>query len=631
MAADNLRPSRPLLGSDGVIGSGVKAAGAARQIVTTWWVPEQYAGQTTATLSRITQYAERTGRPVDLLTFSALHEHERALTQLRERGVDLARIRLRNLFDDLRSWEQRGELHTRLATLPRPTPAVEEEIPVASEERGPHARRSYSASGELTSSEVYRDDGSVLCRDYPVVVGGGRQRYQQFFHRDGSESVLLSGTWPVYYLWLDAVVGDEPTLIVNESKSTARFMSRYHHPRASVVHVFHESHLADSALPYSSELQQEHRRVIPHLDRFDAVVCLTGRQRLDLSERFGPVNNLHAVPNAGPPAATRQSPLASPGRGRRGVVVATLKPLKRITHAIEAVAAVRRGGQRVTLDIYGRDAGAGAELEQKIRQTDTADTVRLRGFTTDAAQVFAAASFSVMTSRTEGQSLVLLESMAGGCVPISYDIRYGPAEVIADGETGFLVPAGDIESLAETIDRFLALPGKELRRLRNNCRERLAAFSPDEVHRRWLEVQAAAATASRRRLTLSRLTVSSFAFTAVDEELGFAADVTADWDVSRWLSATPPPMPTAALLITGRQGKVPYRIPLQVSGTRTAFAVSARFDPAQVSVDEGVGDVHVEVTAEGTSRRERLHGPAEIGVPGGRIYATAYGNVSLRR
>lgn len=604
---------------------------APRQIVTTWWIPEQYAGQTTATLSRITHHAERTGRPVELLTFSALHERERAVAQLRERGVDLERVLLRNLFDDLRSWERSGELHARLAALPRAAAAPEEVVAVTAHEVGPHARRSYSASGELAYSEVYRDDGSVLCRDFPVVVGGGRHRYQQFFYPDGSASALFNSTWPVYYRWLDEIVGDEPTLIVNESKSTARFMSRYHHPLASLVHVFHESHLDDSAHPYSSDLQQAHRRVIPHLDRFDAVVCLTGRQRLDLSERFGPVNNLHAVPNAGPTAPTRPSRLASPGRGRRGVVVATLKPLKRITHAIDAVAAVRRRGQPVTLDIYGRDAGGGAELEERIQQTGNAESVRLRGFTTDAAQVFAAASFSVMTSRTEGQSLVLLESMAGGCVPISYDIRYGPAEIIVDGETGFLVPAGDVDSLAETIDRFLSLPRRELKRLRNNCRERLAAFSPDEVHRRWLGVQAAAATASRRRLTLSSLAVTSFSFVAVDRELGFTAEVAADWDASRWLIATPPPVPTAALLITGRQGKVPYRIPLQVTGTQTTFEVSTRFDPARVMMDEAVGDVHVEVTAEGTSRHERLRGPADTEVPGGQVFATAYGNVSLRR
>ena len=96
-------------------------------------------------------------------------------------------------------------------------------------------------------------------------------------------------------------------------------------------------------------------------------------------------------------------------------------------------------------------------------ETGSAAQVVLHGYAPGAAQHFAAASFSLMTSTTEGQSLVLLESMAAGCVPIAYDIRYGPSELLVDGETGFLVPGGDVSALADTIERFLALPVKRVR------------------------------------------------------------------------------------------------------------------------------------------------------------------------
>ena len=115
--------------------------------------------------------------------------------------------------------------------------------------------------------------------------------------------------------------------------------------------------------------------------------------------------------------------------------------------------------------------------------------ITLRGYTARAAQHFAEASFSLMTSLTEGQSLVLLESMAAGCVPISYDIRYGPEELIVDGETGFLVSPGDLDALIETIRRYLSLPNRKLRRLRRQCQERLAAFSDAEVYARWCLVR----------------------------------------------------------------------------------------------------------------------------------------------
>ena len=139
------------------------------------------------------------------------------------------------------------------------------------------------------------------------------------------------------------------------------------------------------------------------------------------------------------------------------------------------------------LDVYGKDAGSLASIEATVAETGSAGQVVLHGYAPGAARHFAAASFSLMTSTTEGQSLVLLESMAAGCVPIAYDIRYGPAELLVDGETGFLVPGGDVSALADTIERFLALPIKRVRELRANARERLAAFTDAEVFRRWVE------------------------------------------------------------------------------------------------------------------------------------------------
>ena len=108
-----------------------------------------------------------------------------------------------------------------------------------------------------------------------------RQRLDPTRRPDGSASALLGSAWDVYYLWLDQLIGGEPAVIVNESKSTARFMSRYVNPRTTLIHQFHESHLAHEAGedPYKGTLGQAHRRILPHLDRFDAVVFLTEQQR----------------------------------------------------------------------------------------------------------------------------------------------------------------------------------------------------------------------------------------------------------------------------------------------------------------------------------------------------------------
>jgi poly(glycerol-phosphate) alpha-glucosyltransferase len=621
----------------------------ARQLVTTWWVPEQYAGQTTATLRRVGEQVQRSGRPVDLLTFSALQDSAEITERLTRRGSLPEGVTVRTLFSDLRTWDEQGVLHERLATMPATPPAADAGVPTVEEEGSRWCLRTYDEHRELVHSQMFRADGTVLARDFPVEVDGEKKRYQQFFDHDGAPTVLAGSTWDVYYLWLDHLVGDGPAVITNESKSTARFLSRYPNPRATTIHVFHESHLADASNPYKGDLYVAHRRIIPHLDRFDAVVFLTHKQRRDVAERFGDAPNLHAVPNAGPPvvpeapAASQPRTLLSrlrpgPDRPERGVVVATLKPLKRIEHAVRAVALVQARGGRAAdfgLDVFGKDAGSLASIEQTVAETGTARQVVLHGYAPGAARHFAAASFSLMTSTTEGQSLVLLESMAAGCVPISYDIRYGPDELLVDGETGFLVPGGDVSALADTIGRFLALPPKRVRQLRANARERLAAFTDAEVFRRWVEVQQTAVAARARRLSLTSLELPSVDVRTAGGRFVLEGEAAVTWDAETWTDPAPPPAPTAGWLLVGRETGRPWRLPLAVAATPrpggATLTVSGAFDPLAVVVGERVADVYLEVTAGSSVRRLRLNRALSLKAGTSELYSTAHGNVSLRR
>lgn len=58
-------------------------------------------------------------------------------------------------------------------------------------------------------------------------------------------------------------------------------------------------------------------------------------------------------------------------------------------------------------------------------------------------------------SRSEGQGMPLLEAMACGCAVVSTNCG-GPADVIRDGDNGFLVPVDDTDALVDRIERLLA-------------------------------------------------------------------------------------------------------------------------------------------------------------------------------
>ena len=90
----------------------------------------------------------------------------------------------------------------------------------------------------------------------------------------------------------------------------------------------------------------------------------------------------------------------------------------------------------------------------------------------------------MLTSKGEGYSLVVVESLCQGCPVSAFDVNYGPSDMICDGETGFLVPFGNEELLAAKLVELFRHP--ELHeRMCTNALQSSSAFGMDEVAGRW--------------------------------------------------------------------------------------------------------------------------------------------------
>src|SRR5262249_9344252 len=62
----------------------------------------------------------------------------------------------------------------------------------------------------------------------------------------------------------------------------------------------------------------------------------------------------------------------------------------------------------------------------------------------------------------EGLGRVVLEAMACGVPVVTVD-RWGPRELVTDGETGLLVPPGDVDALADRMRRLASDPALRVR------------------------------------------------------------------------------------------------------------------------------------------------------------------------
>src|SRR5687768_4892209 len=103
------------------------------------------------------------------------------------------------------------------------------------------------------------------------------------------------------------------------------------------------------------------------------------------------------------------------------------------------------------------------------------------------SRVVAAADVFALPSWTEGFPLVVLEAMALGR-PVVATAVGGTPELVADGETGLLVPPRDVAALTASLKRVLDDEGLR-RRLGEAGRRRVAErFSPEAMTRDVLAV-----------------------------------------------------------------------------------------------------------------------------------------------
>lgn len=107
------------------------------------------------------------------------------------------------------------------------------------------------------------------------------------------------------------------------------------------------------------------------------------------------------------------------------------------------------------------------------------------GFVREMPEMMAMLDLVTLTSEEESFGRVLIEAMAASR-PVVATRGGGVAEVVVDGETGLLVPMGDVERIASAMASLLADPG--LRRAMGEAgRQRAIARFSIEAHARKVE------------------------------------------------------------------------------------------------------------------------------------------------
>jgi UDP-glucose:(heptosyl)LPS alpha-1,3-glucosyltransferase len=228
--------------------------------------------------------------------------------------------------------------------------------------------------------------------------------------------------------------------------------------------------------------------------RLKAVICNSDMVRREIFDRFGtPADRLVLIRNAVDSATfhpglrdeSREGVRQQLGLARDAFVVAHVGSGFERKGVATLLAAIAASTTRAAAIVVGRDKHAARYAAQAAR-LGIADRVRFVGAVSDVRPYYAAADAFVLASLYDPQPNAALEAMACG-LPVITTPKCGAAELLVEGESGYVRDALDAPGIAAALD---ALAAGDARAMGDKARAAVAPYTPEAMAREYLALYA---------------------------------------------------------------------------------------------------------------------------------------------
>ena len=214
------------------------------------------------------------------------------------------------------------------------------------------------------------------------------------------------------------------------------------------------------------------------VSKLDALVLLTQHD----ADSWGTLTKTVVIPNS-LPFYPRQSGTCV---NKQVIFVGRLNEQKGLEYLIGTWAGVYKKHSDWTLHIYGDGEQKGL-LTELIKNAGLGDSVVVHKSTQHIMEKYLESSICILTSRFEGFGMVLIEAMACGLPVVSFDCPWGPADIIKDGEDGFLVEYLNTDEAAQRVCQLIENPSLR-KEMGAKARVNVMRYDRDVVMKHWIDL-----------------------------------------------------------------------------------------------------------------------------------------------
>ncbi|MDM7916652.1 MAG: glycosyltransferase family 4 protein [Candidatus Eisenbacteria bacterium] len=269
---------------------------------------------------------------------------------------------------------------------------------------------------------------------------------------------LYNFNWIVPQVW-KRIRGEGYDVIVEDLNKIPFYGPSFQHEvpvLANVPHLFGTTVFRETPWPFALYVYL-HEQLIPAVYRRCRFQVLSNTTRDDLIRRGIRADQIHVIRSG-----IDHSFYQPPNRDGSGppppvlLYLGRLKKYKGIDLPIQAMPAILERVPEARYWIAG-DGDFRAELQERIREAGLEGKVELLGHKSGAEKLAMLAQTRVLvyTSPKEGWGLSVIEANAMGIPAVASDSP-GLCESVRDGETGYLVPHGDVRALAGRLIELLS-------------------------------------------------------------------------------------------------------------------------------------------------------------------------------